>query len=60
MASSRKRRRRLHYDARIFLFALLGGLPGYALALLLLWTGGFSRQLQLWLTVLLEIGRAHV
>ncbi len=51
--ASRRRRRRLHYDARIFLLALLAGLPGSALALLLLWTGDFGLRARLWLTGLL-------
>ena len=56
MASRRSRgRHRLHYDARIFLFALLAGLPGSALALLLLWTGAFDLRLRLWLTGLLLV-----
>lgn len=51
----RSRRRRFHYDARIFLFALLAGLPGYGLGLLLLWTGSFGLRLQVWLTIFLAL-----
>ena len=53
--ASRRRRRRLPYDARVFLLALLIGLPGSGLALVLLWTGDFSLQLRLWATVLLAL-----
>lgn len=39
------------YEARILLAAVLAGLPGLALALVLLWTGGYSRGLQVLLTL---------
>ncbi|HEX9109094.1 MAG TPA: PAS domain-containing protein, partial [Longimicrobiales bacterium] len=51
MASRRKER--LQYHARIFLLALLVGLPGSGLALLLLWTGDFGLRLRLWASALL-------
>ncbi len=51
--ASRPRRPRLPYDARIFLFALLVALPGCALALILVWTGGYTLEARLWLTGLL-------
>lgn len=50
-----KRRRGLHYDVRIFLFALVAGLPGYGVALILLWTGAFSLDLRLWATGFLAL-----
>src|SRR5690606_37984513 len=51
--SDRRRRRRLTYERRITLLAVLAGAPGVALALLLLWTGDYSLRLQWTLTVLL-------
>jgi len=43
---------RLPHDRTVFLYALLGGMPGSALALWLLWTGEHSFNLQLTLTLL--------
>src|SRR5690606_4386061 len=51
--SDRRRRRRLTYERRITLLAVLAGAPGVALALVLLWTGDYSLRLQWTLTVLL-------
>ncbi len=40
---------------RLVLLALLAGLPGALVAMILLWTGGYSRQLQ-WTLTLLIVG----
>lgn len=50
---SRRRGRRLKYEHRLLLSSWLAGLPGTALALLLLWTGEFSFKVQLTLTLFL-------
>ena len=47
------RKRRLSFELRIHLFALLTGLPGTALALVLIWTGNHSAQLQWTVTLFL-------
>jgi nitrogen fixation/metabolism regulation signal transduction histidine kinase len=49
------RKFRLSYERRIFALAILAGLPGTVVALILLWTGSFSSQLQWTLTVLIAI-----
>ena len=36
--NARSRRVRMYYERRIFFFAVLAGLPGSAVALLMLWT----------------------
>src|SRR5690606_9560173 len=56
--SDRRRRRRLTYERRITLLAVLAGAPGVALALLLLWTGDYSPRLQWTLTVLVFVAWA--
>jgi nitrogen fixation/metabolism regulation signal transduction histidine kinase len=48
-----KRKRRLSFEHRIHLFALLTGLPGTGLALILIWTGDHSLQLQWTVTIFL-------
>jgi nitrogen fixation/metabolism regulation signal transduction histidine kinase len=50
-----KRRFRLSYERRIFFLALFAGLPGTAVALILLWTGSFSSQVQWTLTILIAL-----
>ena len=45
----------MRYEQRIFLLALLVGLPGAALGLVLLWTGDFTSKTQ-WTLTLLFVG----
>ena len=52
---SQQRRDRIPFELRIHLFALLTGLPGTALALLLIWTGNHTALLQWSGTVFLVI-----
>lgn len=52
-SSDRRRRKRLTYERRITLLAILAGLPGVAAALILLWAGDFSPRVQWTLAVLL-------
>src|SRR6266545_5631911 len=47
------RRRRLRHESRVVLMALLAGLPGSLVALLLLWIGDHSTKVQWTLTVLI-------
>lgn len=49
------RKFRLSYERRIFMLAILAGLPGTVVALILLWTGSFTSQLQWTLTVLIAL-----
>lgn len=49
------RKFRLSYERRIFALAVLAGLPGTIVALILLWTGSFTSQLQWTLTILIAI-----
>ena len=49
----RPRRERLNFERRLFLLALLAGLPGSLLGLVLLWTGDFTPKLQWTLTTFL-------
>ena len=49
------RKFRLSYERRIFALAVLAGLPGTVVALILLWTGSFTSQLQWTLTILIAI-----
>jgi two-component system, NtrC family, nitrogen regulation sensor histidine kinase NtrY len=51
--ASKTGRRELSYDLRILLMALLVGLPGGLVALLLLWTGDYSPRARWTLTVLI-------
>jgi two-component system nitrogen regulation sensor histidine kinase NtrY len=44
---------RLSHDRRIFLMALLAGLPAVVIALVLLWTGSFTPRVQWTLTLLI-------
>jgi two-component system nitrogen regulation sensor histidine kinase NtrY len=53
MGSERRRRKRLRYERRIFLLALLTGLPSSAVALWLLWRGDFAARTQWTVTILL-------
>jgi nitrogen fixation/metabolism regulation signal transduction histidine kinase len=48
-----RRQFRLSYERRIFALAVLAGLPGTVVALILLWTGSFTSQLQWTLTILI-------
>lgn len=48
-----RRKKHLTYDQRIFLFALLSGLPGSAVALCILWFGDFTPKVQWTFTVLI-------
>lgn len=50
-----RRKLRLSYERRIFVLAVLAGLPGTLVALILLWTGTFSPQLRWTLTILIAI-----
>jgi len=45
--------RRLSHEGRILLMALAAGLPGSAIALVILWTGGYTPKVQWTLTVLI-------
>lgn len=47
--------RKLTFEARVFLLALLTGLPGSALALSLLWFGGYDSRTQ-WTATVLVVG----
>jgi two-component system, NtrC family, nitrogen regulation sensor histidine kinase NtrY len=47
------RRARLYYERRIFLLAVLAGLPGSAVALIMLWTQNHDPKVQWTLTVLI-------
>jgi two-component system nitrogen regulation sensor histidine kinase NtrY len=51
--NARSRRVRMYYERRIFFFAVLAGLPGSAVALLMLWTGDHDPKTQWTLTVLI-------
>lgn len=51
--TARNRRTRFYYERRIFLFAVLAGLPGSAVALIMLWTGDHDPKTQWTLTVLI-------
>lgn len=51
--SERKRRDRIPFELGIQLFALLSGLPGTAIALILIWTGGHSQRLEWTVTIFL-------
>jgi two-component system, NtrC family, nitrogen regulation sensor histidine kinase NtrY len=53
MGSERRPRKRLRYERRIFLLALLAGLPSIAVALWLLWLGDFAARTQWTVTLLL-------
>lgn len=48
-----KRRKRLSHENRIFLFALLAGLPGSLIALCFLWFGNLTPKVQWTLTILI-------
>lgn len=45
-------RNRVYYETRILLLALGAGLPGSAIALLLIWFGGYSLKVELTVTLL--------
>src|SRR6266545_4415463 len=53
MGSERRRKRKPRHERRIFILALLTGLPAVTLALLLLWRGDFASRTQWTLTILL-------
>jgi two-component system, NtrC family, nitrogen regulation sensor histidine kinase NtrY len=57
MNSARTKRspRRLSYDQRIFWQALLGGLPGMLLGLVLLWRGDYTRKVQWTFTLIVVL-----
>ena len=50
---ARIRKARLSYEGHIILLALLAGLPGSAVALIILWTGGYMPRNQWTLTILI-------
>jgi two-component system nitrogen regulation sensor histidine kinase NtrY len=54
-ASSARRRRRLGYEQRLWLFSILAALPATAVALILLWTGDFALRTQWTLTLLIVV-----
>ena len=54
--TARSRRVRLYYERRIFLLAVLAGLPGSAVALIMLWTQNHDPKVQWTLTVLIAGG----
>ena len=45
----------LNHERRVFLYALLAGLPGSAVALSMLWTGTYTSKTQWTLTVLIAV-----
>src|SRR5437867_2876802 len=49
----RSPKRRLSFDRRLLFMALLGGLPGSAVALILLWTSGFTLKVEWTFTALI-------
>ncbi|HKW98092.1 MAG TPA: ATP-binding protein [Bryobacteraceae bacterium] len=51
--TARSRRHRMYYERRIFLLAMLAGLPGSAVALIMLWMGNHAPKEQWTLTVLI-------
>lgn len=51
-----RRRRRLTHERRVLMFAVLAGLPGALVALILLWTGNFTPKVQWTLTMLIVGG----
>jgi two-component system nitrogen regulation sensor histidine kinase NtrY len=51
--AAQKRKVRLSHQARLLIHALLVGLPGSSLALILLWLGSYSLKLQVTLTLLI-------
>ena len=51
--TARDRRTRFYYERRIFFFAVMAGLPGSAVALIMLWTGDHDPKTQWTLTVLI-------
>ncbi len=55
-STHRPRQRRLNYERRITLLGILTGLPGAAVALLLLWLGDYEPRVQWTLTLLVAFG----
>jgi PAS domain S-box-containing protein len=53
MRSSQPREPRLSHDRRILLMALASALPGVVIALVFLWTGGYTPKVQWTLTVVI-------
>ena len=53
MASAKPREPRLSHDRRILLMALASALPGAAISLIFLWTGGYTPKVQWTLTVVI-------
>ncbi len=51
----RKHRDRIPFELGIQLFALLTGLPGTAVALILIWTNGYSERLEWTVTIFLTL-----
>ncbi len=51
--TAENRRTRFYYERRIFVFAVLAGLPGSAVALIMLWTGDHDPKVQWTLTILI-------
>jgi two-component system nitrogen regulation sensor histidine kinase NtrY len=52
-SDTRTPKKRLRYEGRILLLAVLAGVPGSCTALFLLWLGGYSSQLQWTLTIMI-------
>lgn len=50
------KRRRIRYDAFVFLLSLLIALPATAIAEILLWTGGYSSELKWTVTLFIVLG----
>ena len=50
-----RRRHRLNYERRITLAAILAGVPGVAVTLILLWTGDYAPQVQWTLSMLVVV-----
>src|ERR1051325_5191718 len=48
-----KSKRHLSHERRVFLMALVGGLPGALVALILIWNGDYTTKVEWTLTVLI-------
>ena len=47
----RKKKQALNFEQRVFWTALLAGLPGSSVALIILWTGDYTARVQWTLTI---------